>query len=194
MGVGQWAMGSEGLKARARRERQRAPRASGGNGRPIALPLAMPHGPSNPGRSVLRYLARTMNIDAALPAPVRNAKRGYVITFSAVLIALMTLLALALLDLGPDLGNGPLFAYFLLMVATTIFWDRASKRALRRAAAHDHLLCPDCLYDLRTLDATGTCPECGRAYEHDAVRAQWIEAERRLKPGKTRPANDEPPA
>ena len=67
----------------------------------------------------------------------------------------------------------PMFAYLLIA--------RASGRALRRAAAADHLLCPGCADDLRTLDATGTCPECGRAYQHAAVRAQWLAAERRLK-------------
>ncbi|MEQ9097043.1 MAG: hypothetical protein RIE32_12355 [Phycisphaerales bacterium] len=50
-----------------------------------------------------------------------------------------------------------------------------------RAVRADHLLCPQCTYDLRTLDAAGACPECGRAYEHGAVRAQWVDAQRRLK-------------
>ncbi|MFI4882423.1 MAG: hypothetical protein ACIAQU_07550, partial [Phycisphaerales bacterium JB064] len=66
-------------------------------------------------------------------------------------------------------------------VACVLVAYRLAKRALRRAPAADYLLCPDCTYDLRTLDDAGTCPECGRAYEHDTVRAQWAEAERRLK-------------
>ena len=130
---------------------------------------------------MLGSLARVMSIDAALPAPLRNARRGYLITFSIGVVAMMTLLVLALLDVGPNLGNAPPLTFFVLMLATTLIWDRSWKRALRRAAAHDHLLCPDCLYDLRTLDDAGTCPECGRVYEHGAVRAQWVEAERRLK-------------
>ena len=73
------------------------------------------------------------------------------------------------------------YLYLVALVVAWLFWEIAARRAFRRAADAKHLLCPDCCYDLRTLDEAGTCPECGRAYEHDAVRAQWLDAERRLK-------------
>ncbi|MEQ9097040.1 MAG: hypothetical protein RIE32_12340 [Phycisphaerales bacterium] len=68
----------------------------------------------------------------------------------------------------------------VVAIGWALFCHASIKRTLRRAAAHEHLLCPECLYDLRTLHAAGACPECGRAYEREAVRAQWVDAQRRL--------------
>ncbi len=141
----------------------------------------MPHTPHQPDASRLQRVARTLYIDSGLPAPIRNAKLGYVVTLTVAVIALLAIFALAWLGVGPAPGNAPMYAYFILIVLTAIFCHYLSKRALRHAAAADHLLCPECTYDLRALGEKGTCPECGRAYEHDAVRAQWLDAERRLK-------------
>lgn len=97
-----------------------------------------------------------------------------------VILVPVSFIALDGFGLNDLIPNGLLFPIVWLCLACVYLCHRSAKRALRRAAAHDHLLCPDCLYDLRNLDATGTCPECGRASEHDAVRAQWVDAERRL--------------
>lgn len=99
-------------------------------------------------------------------------------------LALLALAVLIVLDATGVVGPPHAAAIFGIggaTIALCVLWRHLAVRALRRAAAADHLLCPECLYDLRTLDATGTCPECGRAYEHDAVRQQRIDAERRLK-------------
>jgi len=77
-----------------------------------------------------------------------------------------------------------IFALFPVIVGWAFLCQRRVRRTVRRAAAADHLRCPDCLYDFRTLDAAGACSECGRAYEHAAVRAQWLDAQRRLKGAK----------
>ncbi len=151
----------------------------------------MPTAPGKPPTTMRHRLARSLDIDTGLPEPVRRAKRGYMVTIAVIALALCTIFVLEILDLVPDLGNAPMYAYFVLFMSACIFWHRSSKRALRRAAAHDHLLCPDCTYDLRTLDHAGTCPECGRAYEHAAVRARWLDAERRLKRRKDRRPSDE---
>ena len=85
------------------------------------------------------------------------------------------------------LGVVPGLAVVLFVPASMFFalwaghWHPISENLVARAAAHDHLLCPECTYDLRTLGEMGTCPECGRAYEHEAIRERWLDAERRLK-------------
>ena len=141
----------------------------------------MPTEHGNPATTKRHRLARAMHVDAGLPEPIRRASRGYVVSLTVIVLALMAVFALDMMDVVPDLGNAPMVAYFVLFVTAIVFWHLASKRTLRRAAAHEHLLCPQCTYDLRTLDAVGTCPECGRAYEHEAVRATWLDAQRRLK-------------
>lgn len=93
-------------------------------------------------------------------------------------ILIIWLDALGLLHVIPSV---PVPAMILCLAVFVLLCYTFAKRALRRASAYGHLLCPECTYDLRALDATGTCPECSRAYEHDAVRAQWLDAERRLK-------------
>ena len=132
-------------------------------------------------RDWLRTEARRLNIDQSVPRPVRGPMRwavGFAVIVMFVPIGFIALDAFALNDRVPNV----LFpAIVWAAVACVVVAYLLSKRALRRAAAADHLLCPECTYDLRTLDEAGACPECGRAYEHEAVRAQWAEAERRLK-------------
>ena len=130
-----------------------------------------------------RTEARRLNIDQSVPRPVRGPMRwavGFALIAMFVPIGFIGLDAFALKDRVPHV----LFpAIVWAAVACVLVAYLLAKRALRRAAAADHLLCPDCTYDLRTLGEMGTCPECGRAYEHAAVRAQWLGAERRLKRG-----------
>jgi hypothetical protein len=141
----------------------------------------------------IQRVARAMNIDSALPVPVRRAMRW---NLGTPCIVPLGLVAMITLDLG-RLTSAPEPAAIFVFIGVAVAWAwlcrGVAMRALRRAAAHDHLLCPDCTYDLRALDANGTCPECGRVYEHDAVRATWLDAERRLTRGKDRRAIDEPP-
>ena len=120
-------------------------------------------------------------LDASVPEAIRRCKRWELVGILAFVIVFFSVFVLW--ETGV-IAHPPASVFMALMVLPSIMavssW-RYTKRIRRRAAAHDHLLCPDCTYDLRTLDATGTCPECGRAYEHDAVRAQWVDAERRLR-------------
>lgn len=100
---------------------------------------------------------------------------------TGLVLAFFVLLVLQIAGVVPSIGAAAGFFYAPAILAACLFWHQRTRRMISRAAAHDHLLCPDCTYDLRTLDAAGACPECGRAYEHDAVRAQWVDAQRRLK-------------
>ena len=143
---------------------------------------------------VRHILVRYFDIDNAMPAAVRRPMRWQMAGLLMAAASFLVLLTLAQLGIV----SGLVAASFPLVCIFVVLWghyfDRAVRQRVARAAAHDHLLCPECLYDLRTLDDAGTCPECGRAYEHAAVRAQWAEAERRLKPEKTGRTIDEPPA
>lgn len=47
------------------------------------------------------------------------------------------------------------------------------KMRLRRARQLSWLACERCMYDLGSLDESGVCPECGRPYERERVRARW---------------------
>lgn len=124
---------------------------------------------------------RRFGLDPALPGQVRRANQAAVLAWIAAFLVLVPML---ILDSTVITGTIPARWYILVNVAMLLVIlsrKRFARRITRRAAARDHLLCPDCTYDLRTLDAAGTCRECGRAYEHEAVRAQWVDAPRRLK-------------
>jgi hypothetical protein len=61
-----------------------------------------------------------------------------------------------------------------LLLAGGVF-SRIQTRKWRRVAHDcDYELCPDCGYWLHELPAKHVCPECGRGYEIDAVRAAWL--------------------
>lgn len=154
----------------------------------------MPATPRQRLRAALAPDAHKMMLDASVPEAIRRCKRWELALMLAGVAVFFTYIVLW--ECGV-LAHLPTPLFMLLMMLPTmvvVICGRLIKRALRRAAAADHLLCPDCTYDLRTLDANGTCPECGRAYDHAAVRAQWLEAERRLRRGKDRRAINEPPA
>jgi hypothetical protein len=122
-----------------------------------------------------------MMLDASVPEAIRRPKRWGMVLSLAVFLTLAVTMMLDTWDVLAGPNAWLVWSCAAVAGPGLLLCHVASKRAIRRAAAHDHLLCPDCTYDLRTLDATGTCPECGRAYEHDAVRAQWVDAARRLK-------------
>ena len=131
----------------------------------------MPRAPDQPAANMRQRLARFYNIDGELPEVVRRRMRW-------------SLAALIALDATGVIARPyPAATFGIAGVTIACGWmcHRLAKNALRRAAAHNYVLCPECTYDLRTLDVTGACPECGRAYEHEAVRAQWLDAARRLK-------------
>jgi hypothetical protein len=122
-----------------------------------------------------------MMLDASVPEAIRRCKRMEILVAIGFLPVLF---APGLLSVYGFQAFRPIGLWYLLLPLPYALWFvawRGVRRTLRRAAAADHLLCPECLYDLRTLDATGPCPECGRPYDHAAVRAQWQDAQERLK-------------
>ena len=180
MGNGQLAIGSEGINARERREHQRAHRASGGNGRASALPSAMPSAPRQPPRSIGQRLARKFWFDDFHPAPIRRANH---VAMLAIVVAIPFLATMLLYDLragGPQISSGVYILMNVTMLGWIFVWKMEARRAVARAQRAGGLLCPQCTYDLRGSGEAGTCPECGRAYEQGAVRAQWADAQRRL--------------
>ena len=141
----------------------------------------MAGGPNKPVKTRRSRLVRITSDGGEVPRRIRRIQHGIGISLAVAFVFVIGFAILQLLDIVPDDGHALLYGFFVLVLAASIFWDLSCKRALRRAAAHDYLLCPDCTYELGNLRETGHCPECGRAYEHAAVRAQWIDAERRLK-------------
>ncbi|MFI4915046.1 MAG: hypothetical protein ACIAS6_00890 [Phycisphaerales bacterium JB060] len=132
-------------------------------------------------RSALVPDARKMMLDASVPGAIRRYKRMEIL-FIATFLPVFC--APGILSVYGVHVFRSISLWYLLLPLPYVLWLlswRGIRRTLRRAAAHDLLICPECLYDLRTLDEAGVCPECGRAYEHKAVRAQWVDAQRRLR-------------
>ncbi|MCW5757390.1 MAG: hypothetical protein KIT54_09160 [Phycisphaeraceae bacterium] len=141
----------------------------------------MPSAPSQPAATMRQRVARHFAVDEALPIAVRRPMRRLVLVKLGLPCAILFLFFLELQGIVSPIrvawvflaaGVGVFFAWLL---------EGSAKSALRRAIANDHLLCPACTYDLRSLAEEGACPECGRACEHAAVRAQWLDAQRRFK-------------
>jgi predicted RNA-binding Zn-ribbon protein involved in translation (DUF1610 family) len=59
----------------------------------------------------------------------------------------------------------------LLVLLPIWRWRTLGIRRLVRSS--DYRVCIHCGYDLASLSENGTCPECGRPYEMEAVRDVW---------------------
>jgi predicted RNA-binding Zn-ribbon protein involved in translation (DUF1610 family) len=68
---------------------------------------------------------------------------------------------------------GPLFLVGHLVLS------RRMERLRKRLHAADWRLCTQCGQSLEGLAASGTCPECGRAYTVEQLRADWSRLFRR---------------
>lgn len=125
-------------------------------------------------------LARRFWFDDYYPAPMRRANHVAMLAVAVAIPVMATMLLYDSRASGPQVSSGVYILINIAMLGWIFFWKKEARRAVARAQRAGGLLCPECMYDLRDSDATGTCPECGRAYEHEAVRAQWVEAARRL--------------
>ena len=54
--------------------------------------------------------------------------------------------------------------------------NRDWRRYVQTVREVEYRVCPNCEYPLQGLPGEGSCPECGRAYELDALRGQWEKA------------------
>ncbi|MFI4915047.1 MAG: hypothetical protein ACIAS6_00895 [Phycisphaerales bacterium JB060] len=154
----------------------------------------MPSAPDQPATTLRRRVARALRVDAELPHVVRRAMRWSWVGWSLPLAMPWVWYVAIRLGLWPKQHILWLVPLVWCGVGFGLVCTIAAKRYIRRAAAHDHLLCPECLYDLRTLDEAGVCPECGRAYEHAAVRRQWVDAQRRIERTSRGGVDHQPPA
>ena len=59
------------------------------------------------------------------------------------------------------------------MIVVVLFIDKKSRALPSKAREHNFCLCKKCFYPLDTEAESGTCPECGLAYEAADVRRQW---------------------
>lgn len=60
----------------------------------------------------------------------------------------------------------------LALTGLVIPWLRLS-RFLMKLRESDYFYCPQCHYCLHGLGMSGRCPECGRYFEHSALRQEW---------------------
>ena len=59
------------------------------------------------------------------------------------------------------------------MIAAVLFIEKKMRALPSKAREHDFRLCITCFYPLDAEAESGTCPECGSAYEAEDVRRQW---------------------
>jgi hypothetical protein len=65
-----------------------------------------------------------------------------------------------------------------LLVAGVAMSSMATVRIRARVRRLHGQACPNCVYDLSTLPAEGTCPECGVRYTRAEIVRQWRDADR----------------
>lgn len=114
--------------------------------------------------------------DAVFPPVMR---RG--VWWALGLTVSFAVLAVAWVVLRVPLGVPRGFAYRFgaLVLAATPFvvvwpvWWWRTRRIRRALVRSEGRLCTGCGYDISTLGAAGTCPECGGAYDGEKDRALW---------------------
>jgi hypothetical protein len=66
-----------------------------------------------------------------------------------------------------------LAVYLPYCVVVGILAIRFNRRLIRRLTAAGYLLCWQCGYDLSATGGAGRCPECGREFQAESLRALW---------------------
>ena len=102
------------------------------------------------------------------------------LVFVALVIGAVVLVALCLRILGvANILVQTLAAtvpvYVVIGIAVELVTLRIG-RVVRRLRGARGCLCITCQYDLRSLPAPGTCPECGQAFPADRFASAWVSA------------------
>jgi len=102
---------------------------------------------------------------------------GQVLLLCALAVIPVVLIITAVLR-----GNSPLPGILLgaaiELIGGSIAWSTflaRNGRLRRRLRAASGRLCVHCTFDLRGMDDTGTCPECGRPFDAARDRQRWRE-------------------
>lgn len=61
----------------------------------------------------------------------------------------------------------------LLMFAATCAFYGARARGWRTLKEADFMICPQCRYDLRSIEDHAACPECGAPFTPDSLFETW---------------------
>ena len=112
----------------------------------------------------------------------RSEFRRTLFSFLAGLLGLLALLLVVRISFPPGhLFVTVLLLSILLYVPSLVLW-LLRRRARKRLAAADFLLCPKCDYPLNHLGASGQCPECGKPFTAAQVRRTWRRCHYRFPP------------
>lgn len=90
----------------------------------------------------------------------------------------MALFAILILT-GTSRALSTRFGVWVPFVFVAIVWIGSlgflshARRIRRRANEWDGKMCKHCGYDLRQTEEPGPCPECGKAFEVEGLRAYW---------------------
>ena len=108
---------------------------------------------------------------------VRRARRIALYAVPA-LLALYALYAVVWFGPAGPSDWGLLLQMLGVALVAAVFYlrNRVLRRFVQTVREAEYRVCPTCGYPLKGLADAGNCPECGEAYELDALREQWESA------------------
>jgi hypothetical protein len=128
---------------------------------------------------MLRWIDDPLGLAPGYP-PILHARGRWA---KAAGVALgVTLITMSVWD-SAGLAPGPRWREGAVVVAgvsvlVIVLSFMGTARIVGRARRADGNLCVRCAYDLRDLEGSGICPECGGAYDRAATRRAWALAAR----------------
>lgn len=60
-----------------------------------------------------------------------------------------------------------------VLLVLSVLLMQANRASIRLLERHSWVICLHCRYPLDSLDADGTCPECGSAYNRGDIAERW---------------------